>query len=161
MRLLRVKQIYPTESEQMKAHYRKALSTEVKSRNQERETKQCSNATQAFSPACTMCYDWPQSDFIVTSLQLRSTTSFHSHCPTGQIPPFSSVAYIFCPTDVQFPSDCPEAHVQHTWRAMHVAVCLSLFAAYCFHTFLCDLQTSLASEFCCKFGPPSWTLWHL
>lgn len=70
MRPLRVKEIHPTESEQMKAHYRKAISTEAKSRDQERETKQRSNATRAFSPACTKCYDWPQSDFIVTSLQL-------------------------------------------------------------------------------------------
>lgn len=102
-----------------------------------------------------MCYDCPQSDFIVTSLQPQPTTSFHGRCPTGQLPPFASIAYMFCPTDIRFPPDCPEVHVQHTSRAIHAAVCFSVFVTYCFHTFWCDLQTSLTSEYCCKPGPPA------
>lgn len=67
--------------------------------------------------------------------------------------------HFFCPSGVQFPSDCPEVLVQHTWRAIHAAVCLILSVTYCFHTLLCCLQISLASEFCSKSGPLSWALW--
>lgn len=90
----------------------------------------------------------------------------HSHffsqsLSTRQIPPFWSAPYVFCPTDVQFPSDCAEAHVHHTWRAIQADVCLSLFATCCFHNAFCVVQSSLVSEFCCKSGSPSWAPWHL
>lgn len=114
MRLLRVKEMYPTESEQMKAHYRKAVSTEAKSRNQERETSSAATLLELphqlgprvitghgqTSSSC-LCNSDPPLLFAAAAQQDRFPHSF------------SGVACVLCPTGVRFPSDCPEAHVRH------------------------------------------------
>lgn len=81
------------------------------------------------------------------------------HCPTWQIPPFSSITYnSFVPQRCSF----PQTVLKCIFSSLSAAVCLILSVTYCFYTLLCHLQTVLASEFCCKSGPLSWTLWdHL
>lgn len=114
MRLLRVKDIHPTESEQMKAHYRKVISTEAKSRNQERETSSAAMLLELplqlgprvitghgqTSSSC-LCSSDPPLLFTAAAQQDRFPHSF------------SGVACVLCPTDVRFPSDCPEAQARH------------------------------------------------
>lgn len=86
----------------------------------------------------------------------------HNHCPTWQIPPFSSITYIsFVPQLYSFPQTVLKCMFS-TLKEQSMLLSVSFSVTYCFHTLLCLLQIVLASEFCYKSRPLSWTPWdHL
>lgn len=115
---------------------------------------QCSNATWAFSLVCTTCYNWLQSDFAVTFSNKLLFTAQHDRFLHSQALPTIFLSHR-CTVSLWLSWSAHSAHLS-------AAVCLILSVTYCFYTLLCRLQTVLASEFFCKSGPLSWTLWdHL